>query len=134
MTVLLDTHAAIWLATDDASFGKRSRALATQALASDQLAVASISFWEIAMLLAKGRLQAVMPPADLRARLLDTGINELVLTGEIALLAASLEALPGDPADRFIAATAIVHQATLVTADERLLGWKHALKRQDATK
>jgi len=134
MTVLLDTHAAIWLATDDASLGRRSRALASQALAADRLAVASISFWEIAMLIAKGRLHALMPPADLRARLLDTGVNELVLTGEIALLAANLDGLPGDPADRFIAASAIVHRATLVTADDRLLGWKHALKRQDAAK
>jgi PIN domain nuclease of toxin-antitoxin system len=86
------------------------------------------------MLVAKGRLQALMPPADLRARLLDTGVNELVLTGEIALLAAGLDGLHGDPADRFIAASAIVHQATLVTADERLLDWKHHLKRQDAAK
>lgn len=134
MTVLLDTHAAIWLATDSASLGKRSRALASEALAADRLAVASISFWEIAMLIEKGRLQALMPPADLRARLLDTGVNELVLTGEIALLAAGLDGLHGDPADRLIAASAIVHQATLVTADERLLGWKHRLKRRDAAK
>lgn len=134
MTVLLDTHAAIWLATDNAALGRRSRALASQALAADRLAVAAISFWEIAMLIAKGRLQALMPPADLRTRLLDTGVNELALTGEIALLAAGLDGLHGDPADRFIAASAIVHQATLVTADERLLGWKHSLKRQDAAK
>ena len=134
MTVLLDTHAAIWLATDDASLGKRSRALAKEALAGSRLAVASISFWEIAMLIAKGRLQALMPPGDLRARLLDTGVAELPLTGEIALLAANLEELPGDPADRFIAASAIVHKAILVTADERLLDWKHVLKRQNAAK
>ena len=134
MTVLLDTHAAIWLATDNASLGKRSRALAKEALAASRLTVASISFWEIAMLIAKGRLQALMPPGDLRARLLDTGVAELPLTGEIALLAASLEELPGDPADRFIAASAIVHKATLVTADERLLDWKHVLKRQNAAK
>ena len=134
MTVLLDTHAAIWLATESTSLGKRSRALATEALVADGLGVASISFWEIAMLIAKGRLQALMPPADLRTRLLDTGVNELALTGEIALLAAGLEGLHGDPADRFIAASAIVHQATLITADERLLGWKHTLKRQDAAK
>lgn len=134
MTILLDTHAAIWLATDNASLGKRSRALASEALAASRLAVASISFWEIAMLIAKGRLQALMPPGDLRARLLDTGVAELPLTGEIAVLAANLEELPGDPADRFIVASAIVHKATLVTADERLLGWKHVLKRQNAAK
>ncbi len=134
MTVLLDTHAAIWLATDNASLGKRSRALVNEALAASRLAVASISFWEIAMLIAKGRLQALMPPGDLRARLLDTGVAELPLTGEIALLAANLDELHGDPADRFIVASAIVHKATLVTADERLLGWKHILKRHNAAK
>lgn len=40
--------------------------------------------------------------------------------------------LHGDPADRFIAATAIAHRATPVTADERLLKWNHAIKRQNA--
>jgi len=39
-----------------------------------------------------------------------------------------------DPADRLIAATAITHGATLVTADERLLKWKHAVKRQNTLK
>ena len=47
------------------------------------------------------------------------GIVELPLTGEIAVLAGELESLHGDPADRFIAATAIRHDATLVTADEK---------------
>jgi PIN domain nuclease of toxin-antitoxin system len=133
VTVLLDTHAAIWFATEDASLGKHSRALANEALAAGRLAIASISFWEIALLVAKGRLQALMPPADLRVLLLDAGLNEIALTGDIALLAVSL-ALHGDPADRFIAASAVFHRATLVTADERLLKWKHAVKRQDAGK
>jgi PIN domain nuclease of toxin-antitoxin system len=52
---------------------------------------------------------------------------------EIALLVAGeLDTLHGDPADRFIAATAIVHDATLVTADEKLLRWRHPLRRQNA--
>jgi len=58
---------------------------------------------------------------------------ECPLNGEIALLAVNLD-LHRDPADRFIAATAIAHQATLVTADERLLAWKNPLKRQNATR
>ena len=41
-------------------------------------------------------------------------------------------ALPEDPADRFIAATALVEQAELVTADERILAWQHAMARHDA--
>ncbi|MGH8704734.1 MAG: type II toxin-antitoxin system VapC family toxin [Burkholderiales bacterium] len=129
--LLLDTHAAVWFATEDKSLGKRSRTLASEALKEERLAVSSISFWEIALLVAKGRLQAIAPPPELRALLLDTGVAELALTGDIALLAAGLE-LHGDPADRFIAATAIAHRATLVTADQRLLRWKHALPRHNA--
>lgn len=129
--LLLDTHAAIWFATEDKSLGKRSRALAGEALNEGRLAVSSISFWEIALLVAKGRLQAITSPPELRALLLDTGVAELALTGDIALLSAGLD-LHGDPADRFIAATAITHRATLVTADQRLLRWKHALPRHNA--
>jgi PIN domain nuclease of toxin-antitoxin system len=44
-----------------------------------------------------------------------------------------LTGLPDAPADRFIAATAIVHNATLMTADDRLLGWPHTLARQNAS-
>ena len=83
------------------------------------------------MLVARGRLQTTLPIEELRNRLLQTGMRELPLTGDVALLSAQL-ALHGDPADRFIAASAVSHAAVLVTADERLLGWKHALKRQDA--
>jgi PIN domain nuclease of toxin-antitoxin system len=42
--------------------------------------------------------------------------------------------LHGDPADRLIVATAIVHGATLMTADRALLRWRHPLPRQDASK
>jgi predicted nucleic acid-binding protein len=38
------------------------------------------------------------------------------------------------PADRFIAATAIVKGAALVTADSKLLEWKHRLQRHDAAR
>jgi PIN domain nuclease of toxin-antitoxin system len=37
-----------------------------------------------------------------------------------------------DPADRIIAATANVHGATLLTADDRLLDWPGRLARHDA--
>lgn len=68
----------------------------------------------------------------MRRRILDEGAIELPITGEIAILAVELNGLHADPADRFIAATAIVHDATLITADERLLNWRHALRRQNA--
>jgi len=59
-------------------------------------------------------------------------MNEIALTGDIGILASELEGLHSDPADRIISATAIVHDATLVTADERLLRWRHKLRRLNA--
>ncbi len=132
--ILLDTHAAIWLANDDAALGKASRSMALAARDENQLAISAVSFWEIALLYAKARVDLRASPTDLRAELLDTGVFELPLTGDIALLAVALDDLHNDPADRFITATAIAHDATLMTADKRLLNWRHRLNRHDAAK
>lgn len=132
--ILLDTHAAIWFVTAHPALGGQSEALARQALAEDSLAVSAISFWEIALLTAKGRLNSAETPGEQRSRILSGGIVELPLTGDIALISVRLQNLHGDPADRFIAATAIAHEATLMTADRRLLNWRHKLKRQNASR
>src|ERR1700730_3416079 len=129
--ILLDTHAAVWLAIDK-GLGRQSQRIADKALADDRLVISAFSFWELAMLITKRRLRTVRSASEQRTKLLSNGLRELPLTGEIGILAAELEGLNGDPADRIIAATAIVHDATLMTADANLLGWKHRLKRQDA--
>lgn len=86
------------------------------------------------MLTAKGRLDIAETPAHHRAAILETGTLELPVTGDIGILAAGLNTLHGDPADRLIVATAIVHNATLMTADRALLRWRNALPRQNAVK
>jgi PIN domain nuclease of toxin-antitoxin system len=129
--ILLDTHAMIWFVIDK-GLGRQSQKIADKALAEDRLAVSAFSFWELAMLIAKGRLRALKSAGEQRAKLITAGIRELPLSGEIAILAAELDNLNGDPADRIIAATAIVRDATLMTADENLLRWQHRLKRQNA--
>jgi len=132
--ILLDTHVAIWFTAAEDALGKQSEILARQALAEDRLAISAISFWEIAMLTAKGRLEGDESPLEQRTRILSGGIIELPVTGVIAVISVELKDLPGDPADRFIAATAVVHNATLMTADKRLLEWQHKLQRQNASK
>ena len=131
--ILLDTHAAVWFTTD-AGLGKRSQAIADRALADDRLMISAVSFWEMAMLIAKERLRSIKSAANLRDTVLNAGINEIPLTGDVAILAGALDGLHGDPADRFIVATAIAFDATLMTADATLLKWSHKLKRQDAEK
>ena len=130
--ILLDTHAVIWLANDDPALGRQSSSLALAARSQNRLAISAISFWEIALLAAKDRLELRDPPAQLRAELLDAGLIELPLTGDIAVLAVELKGLHADPADRFIAATAIAHAAILITADVRLLDWQSDVRRQNA--
>jgi len=132
--ILLDTHAAIWFATDSSLLGKNSRDLADEALDNERLVISAISFWEIALLVAKRRLVLARSPTELRLELLDAGVTELPLTGSVAILAVELENLHGDPADRLIAATAITHGATLMTVDAALLRWSHPIQRQDASK
>jgi PIN domain nuclease of toxin-antitoxin system len=130
--ILLDTHVVIWLANDDPALGRQSASLALAARSQNQLAISAISFWEIALLAAKNRLELLAPPAQLRAELLDAGLIELPLSGDIAVLAVELKGLHADPADRFIAATAISHAAMLITADMRLLDWQSDVRRQNA--
>lgn len=130
--ILLDTHALIWVDIDDPALGKTSRRLIAQAWQAGELAVSAISFWECAMLCARQRITLPKSPSAWRGDLLAAGVVEWPVDGETAILASELDLSHKDPADRFIAASAITHGATLVTADERLLKWKHALKRQNA--
>jgi PIN domain nuclease of toxin-antitoxin system len=130
--ILLDTHAAVWVTLDDRSLGKSTERMLKKAVRDGELAVSAITFWEIALLVARRRLRRLDSVRELREQLLKQRMVELPLTGEIAIVAGELDGLHGDPADRFIAATAIVHDATLVTADERLLRWRHPLRRQNA--
>jgi len=112
--------------------GKKCRRIISEALAGNNLAISAVSFWEIALLIKKGRMRRPHSVGELRHQLLSSGTTELALTGEIAISAGELEGLHNDPADRFVAATAIIHEATLMTADERLLRWRHPLSRENA--
>lgn len=132
--ILLDTHALVWMDEDAAALGPRARDVVQQAWDAQQLAVSAISFWECAMLQLRGRLKFNRSPAAWRAELLSAGLIEVPLDGEIAVYAAALESLHKDPADRFIAATAIVKGAALLTADSRLLEWEYRLQRHDAAR
>ena len=131
--ILLDTHVLVWLDQDNPNLGPTCRKAIDEALAEDDLAVSAISFWEVAMLVEKQRLAIDMALSQWRRDLIAGGIRELPLDGRVGLLAADLE-LHRDPADRFVAATATINEATLATADQRLLTWQTNVERLDATR
>lgn len=130
--VLLDTHALVWLALGETSLGRRGRAMIDDALKDDAVYVSAISFFEIATLCRRGRLQLYAAIEVWRQRVLQQGIIEIPVQGDVAIAAADLDGLPGDPADRLITAAALSRGYTLVTADERILGWAGTLLRHDA--
>ena len=132
--VLLDTHALIWLVEGSKNLGRRSARLADDALARDELAVAAISFWEVAMLAQAERIEIALPPSEWRLRVVRLGIHEAPLSGDVAIAAATLSDFHPDPADRFIVASARALDASLVTADDRILRWSGSLIRHDARK
>lgn len=93
--------------------------------------MSAITFWEVAMLHAKGRLSLLRDVDSWRASLLEEGLVEIPVDGEIGIRAASLSGLDGDPADRLIVATAL-GGFRLVTADRKILDWPGPLSKLDA--
>jgi PIN domain nuclease of toxin-antitoxin system len=121
---LLDTHVLVHYAGDDRKLGRRARTAIDRELARGELFVSALSFWEVAMLVAKNRLELDTTVAAFREATLDRGILEEVIDGELAIAAAELADHHGDPIDRMLVATAIVRGLVLLTADETLLEWK----------
>jgi PIN domain nuclease of toxin-antitoxin system len=130
--IVMDTHVLVWLDQEERKLGKKSRALIERKWASGVVAVSAITFWEVGTLVNAERLRLPGALAEWRSDLLNAGLVELPVDGSIAMRAAELAGLHGDPADRLISATALVHGASLMTADEKLLAWRHPLERHDA--
>jgi len=121
-TVVLDTHVLHWWSAEP---GRLSSAATSAVAAADELAVAAITWYEIAWLAAHGRIRVPFP---LRSWLeqLAAQLRTISVTPGIAETAVSLPAsFPGDPADRLIYATAVEHGWRLVTRDARLHAHRH---------
>ncbi len=129
--ILVDTHALIWLWTGEVRLGQAARRIIDGALSGQELAVSAMTFWEVAMLLTKGRLDFPEDVGLWRRELLGQGIVEIPVDGEIGIRANALAGFHADPADRIIVATALGGH-TLVTGDEAILGWQGSLNRLDA--
>ena len=94
--------------------------------------MSAITFWEVAMLARRQSSPVLQSAANWRQRVLGMGIAEIPASGDIGILATHLEGFPTDPADRIIAATALLQGATLITADEGILKWQGQIIRHDA--
>lgn len=120
--LILDTCALIFDALDPDRLSKKAMAAITQAEDAGKLACCDISLWEIAMLVAKKRLYPGTNAQEfIQLVLAARKIIVIPITPEIVAKSAMPEFCPhGDPADRLIAATTIIHKAKLVTSDRKL--------------
>ncbi|MGB5253987.1 MAG: PIN domain-containing protein, partial [Sedimenticolaceae bacterium] len=80
---MLDTHVLIWLDAGTTELGDETAELIDGEFAVDGVAVSAISFWEIAMLIAKGRVVIAQPLLRWREELLAAGLRELPLDGRL---------------------------------------------------
>ena len=124
--IVLNTHVWWWTVSEPAQLSRKARQLITK-MPPEQRAIASISIWEFAMMVTRGRIELTISPDEW----LDYAINKIGLTilelnSKIALESCNL---PGnfhkDPADRIIVATARIHNMTLITKDQKIIDYPY---------
>lgn len=119
MKLLLDTHIWIWYLLGDS----RLSTILQQIISDDtnELWLSPISLWETLLLAEKGRLILEPSPEQwITNSLQKLDTKEAVLSNDIAMLSRQLDLSHQDPADRFIAATAVYYGLLLVTVDKYL--------------
>jgi PIN domain nuclease of toxin-antitoxin system len=127
--IVLDTHALIWWVNDDQQLSDRARKAIEKEIngKEGQVFISTISAWEIALLVEKGRLTLTMDVKDW----IDTvtaieGVRFVPVDNEVAMQSVRL---PGefhpDPADRMIVALARRLSTALITSDAKIQAYKH---------
>lgn len=120
MKLLLDTHLLLWAA---AGRGLSPAALTLVEDPANELIFSAASIWETAIKSGLGRSDFQVDAAVFRRALLESGYDELPITGAHAAAVAALPDLHRDPFDRLIVAQANVEGITLLTADQAVLAY-----------
>lgn len=125
MNLLLDTHVVLWSQTAPDNLG--AAASKTLLAMQNKIFVSSVSALEFARHHALGRLQF---SNDVRTWFLEVvrHLQASVVPVDVDI-AVEAYRLPDfdhkDPADRLLVATARLHDCQLVTADEKILHYRH---------
>lgn len=121
MQLLLDTHIWLWSLREP----HKLTSVVQQALAepANQKFLSAISIWEAMILVEKKRIVIHGDFTKWFLRTIDDlGLSEVGLSWKVVREMRYVLPNHRDPGDRFLAATAIVHDMVLVTADQKLMG------------
>jgi PIN domain nuclease of toxin-antitoxin system len=121
IVIICDTHVLVFDALAPERLSTKARRRLKDGESAGQLACADISLWEIAMLIAKRRLEVDEDSGSFIQTVLDSrGYRIIPITPKIAALSQSTDFTQKDPADRLIAATALAIGAELLSADQAM--------------
>jgi PIN domain nuclease of toxin-antitoxin system len=118
--LLLDTHILLWGLLNPKLLSRK--AIKKLENPNNEIWLSPITTWEVIVLAEKGRIELDDEPISWMKSVLDSSpFRQAPLNHEVAMKSRTIELPHQDPADRFIVATALVYDLTLVTADEILI-------------
>lgn len=116
---LLDTHIWFWFLLGSSRLPRGLRNAIDRS--PDECSLSPVSIWELCLLARRGRIRIGTDVGQWLGDALDRfPVTDAPLNREVAKVACSLRLPHRDPADHFLAATALVYELTLFTVDERL--------------
>lgn len=125
--IVLDTHTLVWWVSDDPLLSKRARTAIEREQPDGDIIVSSISAWEIAILVERGKLVLSMDVGSWLSTVAQIDAVQF-LPVDVDVATKSVD-LPGDfhkdPADRMIVATARKLAVPLVTKDDKIRAYAH---------
>ena len=125
--IVLDTHVWLWWISNPEKLSIAANQAIDQAITESSIIISSISVWEVALLVEKGRLKLSIDVRDWVRKTESLPFVRFVpVDNTISLRSTSL---PGqfhpDPADRIITATALTMGLPLVTKEEKMINYPH---------
>lgn len=125
--IVLDTHVWIWWVSSPSFLSETAKTVIDGEVTKKEIFISSISVWEIAILVSRGRLKLTMSDNDwVTASEALPFLNFVPVNNSIAMKSVNLPGiLHNDPADRIIIATALSLGAVLVTKDEKIRNYPH---------
>ncbi len=124
--LVLDTHVLYWWV--NRTPGKLEQRQIDVIEMAETLAVSAMTCWEMAWLVAHGRIVLQLPISDWLDQVEKSGIIIVSVSRLIAERAVSLPEHHKDPVDRIIIATAVEHQAQLLSVDGRFPDYQELIR------